>query len=525
MDRTYLVGRSRSPALKELDTAIGAYEKNNGLGLAAVIARFEAWKRENGGEPRWRSSPRNQGKPIGAFTELEIQLTFGDQDVAAGLTPTLAAHHRHARLGVLYLYSKMSVSTNVFGMLFDTASSFASGAFNFNLSSTSLLDPKIAPLSGVAKFGAQAGQQLLGAMEKRTEIAVGNAASGLVLGTEDPKAKSIVLTKTDSKTEQTIWEWLKAFVQDLLDALYEKFLSLQTYASVITAALKAIVTEISSQAGSFFTDAVTTLSGLDKVVKGFSARIVAAIRMSGVRLVQGYPAAVVDAIHRSMTMSGIEGLVQTARGAGGLAMNALVPGLGQLASLLLSACDKLFRIIWRLGEISEMKEVFATARTEFDLGKAYEKALLEGRDATPPLHARPADFARWFRKYATSVPALACLTLTTGICGDKMTYLAMYNDDGGVITDKNFIEQADVIDSLKAWGSDYLSTSGYEFHTSDSFVAALLKRSAQNAENLRLNAQNTVQKVYDRTLTALGGQTRAAVGYRGNPNYEDAPKK
>ncbi len=521
LDRTSLIGRTRSQALRALDATLREYEKTpSGGARSAVIAAFEAWKLESGGEAAWRSSPRNQSTPVGAFTQLQALLT-GDSDAALGIGRAgQQAHHRHARLGVLYLFSQMSVSTNVFGMLFDTASGVASGAFNFNLSASTMLDSKVDSLSGVGQLGAQGGQKLLGAVEKRLEIAGGNALSGVVLGTEDPKAKEIVWTKTDPKTQQTLWDWFKEFARSVIDALIEKFTSLQTYASVITQAIKYIVTQISQQAGAFFTDSVTVLGGLDKMVKGFGSRLVSAFKMNSVKLVQGYPAAVVDALHRSMVMSGAEGLIQTVRGAGGIAVTALTAGAGQLASVIMSALDKLARIIWRLAEISEMKKVFATAKEEFKAGGAYEKALADGRQAEPPLHARPIDFARWFRKHATSVPALACLTLTSGICGDKMTYLAMYNDDG--TPNGDFLKQADSIDAIKSWGSDYLAKSGYEFHTSDSFVAALLQRTANNAANVRDAGRGTIAKVYDRSLTALGAQTRGAVGGK-NPNYTVSP--
>jgi hypothetical protein len=519
LDRTSLIGRTRSDALKRLDAAIGEYDKRPSPGArTAVITTFEAWKLESGGEAAWRSSTRNQSKPVGAFTHLQALLT-GDNDGAFGVTGAgIQAHHRHARLGVLYLFSQMSVSTNLFGMLLDTASGVATGAFNFNLSATTMLDSKIGSLSGAANLGAQGGQKVLGAIEKRAEMALGNAASGLVFGAEDPKAKSIVFTKTDPKTEQTLWEAFKDFAQSIIDALIEKFTSLQTYASVITQAIKYLVTQISQQAGAMFNDAVTTLGGIDKMVKGFGSRLVSAFRMNNVRLIQGYPAAVVDAIHRSMTLSGAEGLVQTARGAGGIALNVVTAGAAQLASIIMSALDKLARIIWRVFEIDEMKKVFATAKDEYKAGVLYEKALADGGQAAPPLHARPGDFARWFRNHATSVPVLACLTLTTGICGDKMTYLALYNDDGNQITSAAFLGQVDSIDALKPWGSDYLAKSGYEFHTSDAFVAALLQRTARNAENLRDGQMSKVEKLYDRGLTALGVQTRGVTG-KSNPNF------
>src|SRR3954451_7318159 len=159
LDRTSLIGRTRSDALKRLDSAIGEYEKSPLDGArAVVVAAFEAWKLESGGETGWGPPARDQSKPVGACPRLQA-LLFGDNDAAFGISNVgQQAHQRQARLGVLYLYSQMSVSTNVFGMLFDTASGLASGAFNFNLSATTMLDGKVDSLSGAGKLGAQGGQ-------------------------------------------------------------------------------------------------------------------------------------------------------------------------------------------------------------------------------------------------------------------------------------------------------------------------------------------------------------------------------
>jgi hypothetical protein len=506
MDRTSLVGRQRSAALKQLDSALADYDRSPSTGTTTVIARFEAWKLETGGAQAWRSSPRNQGKPVGAFTELEARLTAGDSDAGLGVKAGEAEHHRRARLGVLYLYSHMSVSTNLFGMLLDTASGVASGAFNFGLAATAQLNPKVESLTGAAKAGAQGGQKLLGGVERIAEKKLGNAMSGVVFGIEDPQGKKIVVSPKN-ETEQTLWRWLKDFVSGILDKLREKFTSLQTYAPIFTAAIKAIVSEISKQAGALFTDAVTTVAGVEKIIKGFGERIASAIAMNRVKLVQGYPSAVVDAIHRSMTLSGIEGLCQTARGVGGMALTTLAPVAAPIVSLVLNACEKLFRLLWRVAEIGEMKAAFALSREEYKRGKAYEAAIRDGKTADAPLHAQPMEFAKWFRAQATKVPVLACLTLTSGICGDKMTYLAMYNDDGKELDSKQFLKGAEGVDALKQWGSDYLAKSGYEFHTSDSFVSTMLKKQAANAENLRRGQQSTVGYVYDRAMTMVGARS------------------
>ena len=72
------------------------------------------------------------------------------------------------------------------------------------------------------------------------------------------------------------------------------------------------------------------------------------------------------------------------------------------------------------------------------------------------------------------VPAIAVLTLNSGICGDKMVYLSMFNDHDVPITSQEFLRGASYLDHLKVWGVDYLDKCGYSFYSSDPFVAAIL---------------------------------------------------
>ncbi|SAL03692.1 hypothetical protein AWB78_06657 [Caballeronia calidae] len=53
------------------------------------------------------------------------------------------------------------------------------------------------------------------------------------------------------------------------------------------------------------------------------------------------------------------------------------------------------------------------------------------RDA---LHTRPIAYNSWFKRYAVPIPALSVLTLNSGICGDKMHFLAMFKDNETIVT-------------------------------------------------------------------------------------------
>jgi hypothetical protein len=73
--------------------------------------------------------------------------------------------------------------------------------------------------------------------------------------------------------------------------------------------------------------------------------------------------------------------------------------------------------------------------------------------------------------------------LNTGICGDKMHSMKMFKDDTNVITQAAFDDGCRYVDSLKAWGSEYLKDSGFGFSSSDPVVRGLLKMARKHEED------------------------------------------
>ena len=81
-------------------------------------------------------------------------------------------------------------------------------------------------------------------------------------------------------------------------------------------------------------------------------------------LLAGHPSVIVDALKRAMTLSLFEGLYQTLKGAGNLAMTAT--GAGAVASLVVSVvialAEMAIKMIWRMVELARMDKFFARAK-------------------------------------------------------------------------------------------------------------------------------------------------------------------
>jgi hypothetical protein len=70
---------------------------------------------------------------------------------------------------------------------------------------------------------------------------------------------------------------------------------------------------------------------------------------------------------------------------------------------------------------------------------------------------------------------LSVLALNSGICGDKMHFLAMFKDNEAVIGEAEFQAGCKYVDDLKVWGSNYLGDAGFSFGSEDNLVKGLLE--------------------------------------------------
>jgi hypothetical protein len=70
---------------------------------------------------------------------------------------------------------------------------------------------------------------------------------------------------------------------------------------------------------------------------------------------------------------------------------------------------------------------------------------------------------------------LAMLALNSGICGDKMHFLQMFQDDTRVISQASFDAGVKYVDELKIWSSGYLKDAGFNFVSNDAMTTGLIK--------------------------------------------------
>ena len=160
-----------------------------------------------------------------------------------------------------------------------------------------------------------------------------------------------------------------------------------------------------------------------------------------VQLLAGHPGTIVEAIRRAMKLSIGSGVYDIVKGGASLGLQFASQGASTIIDAVVSIMETLAKVIWKIVEIKRIKRFCEQA-------KGYWDARMQ-RDA---LHTRPIAFNGWFKRYAVPIPALSVLALNSGICGDKMHFLAMFKDDENIVTQAEFTAGCKYVDEPQGLG-------------------------------------------------------------------------
>lgn len=455
LKHTDSIGHPRSYALKALDAALLAHEAHNtGATLARVKEKFTDWKSSQGPGTEWKKSRRNKD---GYLDLLETLVTKGaDSDAAWKTVPDkydfMNESIVHARLGVVYLFAHCNVDPKIFNVILEGGLAMTGSIVTFAGISTGeggLGNANAALASAFTPMAMVGGNEVINASKETVVNKFGAKPS--------PAAQAQSLIKR-------VIEFFTEIGKRILAELRKKWnceLPAQLVKTAINAACGLALTAAAS--GSV-AGALDTLKGSIQTIDAVITKVRSWRLSTDVEIASGHPGQVVTTIRRAMTASVFEGLWTLLKGVTAIGVSAAAAGAGMITGVLIAGVEMIIKVFWRIYEAVSMTRFFGEAADHW-----------RNRDSASALHKQPFAFARWYRKHTLLAPPLAILTLNSGICGDKMTYLSMFNDDESIIDPAKFIAGAEYLDSLKVWGKKYLDTCGFAFSSNDLMVGRYLK--------------------------------------------------
>lgn len=460
--------RIRSAQLQALDIFIDGYiSARSASGLRNLRQAFDTWKKTQGNGDAWRSSHRNKTSIV---TQLERELTTGDIDDIPGAPAQLVDDMANARLGVLYLFSGLRCD-DYFEVITHGALDLAGGVLGYEgdetkqigMQDTSKAIPAIKELPSTISKTSKAlkdirrkitSRQLQGqtppmpaSRELRTAQENVNQALGAI-GAEI--TKDMVAREESGKTPDS--GGLKRVLWDGAPG------PLRVATNILGA--------------HFFTNALPFMSGGMSIANGLvdalysgHARYKAYVHGRQMPMMPGYATSIVGEIHRAMEQRTCAGLYEAMKGSTKITVEGLSAAAGSaVTSLVFAVIEAVVGTAWKLYDIHRMNRFFEEARHHFLI-----------REQPMSLYRQPVAFNRWFRRYAVGTPAISILALNSGVCGDKMRLLNLFEGGDSQIAPKSvkdisdthkdrFIDASNSLDSLKLWGQLYLEEVGYNFH-------------------------------------------------------------
>lgn len=371
----------------------------------------------------------------------------------------------NARLGVVYLFSKVEVRSKILDELLSGASNIAWWTSGSSLQKSAFGE------GGKALFGKE------NAFGTRT-VAVGTGyATGMVTSTYHAARDNFAWDdiKSGFKRDEAPWyqkvlEWLTNFAKDIWDQIVKKIKAWKTTSfSIIKTFIIQAARVIFKSASTYIIQGVGFLQGLWKAGKAVCQKFGFMIESFGTELQSGHPTVIYQALQKAFTGSLLAGLFTMTKSAVNIGLAAT--GVGAVATAVVnivsSALEMIIRLIVRIHEMNVCNEFIEICKDGF-----------EKRNGPGAIHDDEQMFANIFRSYAMRVPVIAAVTLNSGICGDKMRFLKMFDGgegERGYITQSAFDAGVRFVDGLKQAAKEYTDGAGYYFVSSDRMVHSLVK--------------------------------------------------
>ncbi|HEX4932620.1 MAG TPA: hypothetical protein VFV33_05530 [Gemmatimonadaceae bacterium] len=512
----------RSKELQAVDQKFQSYEaaKDSVVRKADLKAALAAWKATFGPGDAWKTSARNANR---AIEQLDAMLAGTDEETAfnKGRAPDWMHESLvHSRMGVLYLFSNLSIQPGLFSLVIEGGLDLAGQGVGVAVEQAKAAKPG-ASTTGLDRAATaislgQKANSLLGLGDKanKVEEKIFKQPRTVVSAQQVLNAPPPTTTfpKTILELRAALYKIFQNLVEKIKDKLRDKFGIIQDLGGYIPKVINFIVNRVCVEAAPLAGSIISLVQKTGALCLAVQDKFQAWLDGKHVQVNDGHPATVVDSIRRAQTGALLGGIYEMITAAAGVAIDATAWGGGVIFNLVKSGIELLIKFVWRLAEALRFNEFCAQAREYYVAAKGLIGPTRPGDSVSASadsLPTRPFEFARWYRSFALNIPLIAVLTLNSGICGDKMSYLTMFNDNGQITSDQ-FLAGVRFLDNLKPWGAEYMENTGYTIQTNGDVLVDNLCNTFAKGQLSELARKGTVD---DNTL---GGAAQASASMSGN---------
>ncbi|WP_339719580.1 hypothetical protein [uncultured Paraglaciecola sp.] len=225
--------------------------------------------------------------------------------------------------------------------------------------------------------------------------------------------------------------------------------------------------------------------GIAKAILAAKDRVIAYQKKNNFVIAPGHPMQIGKAIEKQMNWSIGNGLYTMAKSGAKLGGNIASWGASALIDVIAACVEFAWKLLSRAFEshsmnkwIAEVKNIVATGGKVKD---PYDDKM------RPAIVYDDKAFTALVERGCSASPCIPMMTLNSGIAGDLMMFMKMFDDAGGILgqgsgienpttarPNKHFKAGAEYWTHLKQWGRNYLESTGFTFNSKDEFARGLM---------------------------------------------------
>lgn len=250
--------------------------------------------------------------------------------------------------------------------------------------------------------------------------------------------------------------------------------------SIIGAAIDALVLA----ATPFLGASLAVATGIARTTDAVCVKVASWMDRRKIRIMEGHPSAIADAIESQMNWNIGMGLKDVLRGGASLGAQLVTLGAGSLVDVILNVVEFLVKALNRYMEITMTRSFLQLAKRHYE--KATEQSRRTrmhgtGRDVLSLPEDRSSniiynteEFTSFFELGCEASVVVPMLVLNSSVGGSLMTMIHIADSKGSRISEEEFAAGDRYFTRLKQLGRQYMQTAGWKFSASNTFVSGLL---------------------------------------------------
>jgi hypothetical protein len=497
-----LLSRTRSPTLLRVDEAYANYyslrSEPNQLALHQALNDYLIEKGRN-----WEKVDRNiRSGGLMAY----LHNVTRPAPVAKNVLVKRVPESRH---GLLYLWQNAQVNTQWGKIALEGALSIGGTTTGLLQASNYQPGESLQGLGVIANNtpGNTAATVLGSGVPTVGKLALAPKGEAIRNPDPNPEQHAPVIKLMDLPDDPTVIERAKRFFGDKFNTVYGiistkikemlrdlamKFARggfIGSLGGLVAKLVSFVIGKILVHAAPFVGNAVVITQGICQAVIAAKDRITAYQRRGMFVIAAGHPALIGHEIETQMNWAIGKGVYNAAKGGAKLAGNLLSLGASALIDVIAACMEFVWKFLTRFFEGRWMKE-WITVVKSYTRNRNDWKADPKDGVWRPRIVYDEAAFKSLFELGCQASVCVPMLTLNSGISGDLMMFMKMFDDTGGILgqgtgqssdgtrpsagAQKQFDAGSAYWTQLKEFGRNYLESTGFTFTSSDPVARGLM---------------------------------------------------